>query len=104
MTLQAETRTKSKKITKSGCTTKLLVHKLSFIAFYQLYERVQPEIDILCKQTSGLVAGAVLRVLAFTTTEHPSIITPYQEGMGYFCLEEARESLAVGLCTLNGRT
>lgn len=64
-----------------------------------LDERVQPEIDILCKQISGLVAGAVLRILAFTTTQHPLIIIPYQGGMGYFSLEDARESLAVGCPT-----
>lgn len=92
------TWTKSKKMTKLGCTAKVLVPELHFLAFYQLEKRMQPETDILCKQTSGLVAGAVLRGLAFATG-HSSIIIASQGGMGYFYLEEARESLMVGCPT-----
>lgn len=82
----------------SGCATKVLVPSLSFLAFYQL-KRVQPEIDIICKQISGIAIGAVLRVLAFTTTGHSLIIVACLGGIGYFCLEEARESLGVGCPT-----
>lgn len=40
---------------------------------------MQPEIDILCKQISVLVAGAVVKVLALTTTGHPLIIIAREE-------------------------
>ena len=57
-----------------GVPAKKLVPKSSFPPFYQLEEGGQPETDALRILTPGFVAGAMVRVLAFVTMEHSSMI------------------------------